>query len=96
MVVYIAGPMTGTEDMGRARFRETARRLRGRGDIPLNPAELPEGMREESYLPICLAMLREADAILLLDGWQGSAGALAEYHFALKTDKRIIWEEELE
>lgn len=92
LVYYIAGPMTGTEDMGRARFNAMEVRLRGMGMSVLNPACLPLDMPPERYMPICLAMLREADVVLLLDGWDESEGARLEHDFAVKCHKRITLE----
>ncbi|WP_117028460.1 DUF4406 domain-containing protein, partial [Klebsiella pneumoniae] len=39
---------------------------------------------QREYMDICFAMLRCADAILMLPSWQTSSGATAEYHYAYK------------
>ena len=93
--IYIAGPMRGKADLGRAAFEHAEKYLIGRfGWIVFNPAVLPVGLPQESYMPICLAMLREADAIGLLPGWEHSAGANLEKQYAEQTGKRIIILEE--
>ena len=80
LVVYIAGPMRGSLDLGRMAFNIAEGCLRARGFAVLNPARLPEDLPAEAYMPICLAMLREADIVALLPGWENSAGAKIEAH----------------
>lgn len=86
MKIYIAGPMTGHENYNRDAFNREAERLTSHGHIVLNPATLPGGLEQREYMDICFAMLRSADAILMLPGWKGSAGASAEYHYAYKME----------
>ncbi len=83
IVCYIAGPMRGQPDLGRAAFRRAEEKLRAFGWKVLNPAILPDDLPQETYMPICLAMVREADCVVLLDGWERSAGAKLEHDFAV-------------
>ena len=90
-VIYIAGPMRGLPDLGREAFRHAERFLIGRfGWTVINPAILPTGLPGTAYMPICLAMLGQADTIGLLPGWEDSAGANLELAFAKETGKRVI------
>ena len=89
-VIYLAGKMRGLPDLGREHFRQGEEFLKGRHWSVLNPAKLPDDLPMESYMPICLAMLREADAIALLPGWESSAGAGIEIAFAEETGKKTI------
>lgn len=75
MKIYIAGPMTGIPKYNRPAFHFEAMRLSSEGHVVLNPATLPDGLSQPEYMDICLAMLRCADGIFLLSGWQNSAGA---------------------
>lgn len=86
MKVYIAGPMTGHQNFNRAAFNKEADRLQAHGHTVLNPATLPDGLLQREYMDICFAMLRCADAILMLPGWQASSGATAGYHYAYKME----------
>lgn len=86
MKIYISGPMSGHEDLNRAAFNKEAERLASHGHTVLNPATLPDGLDERSYMDISFAMLRSADAILMLPGWKASASASAEYHYAYKLE----------
>lgn len=82
--IYIAGPMSGLPDFNRPAFHRAAGHIVRRGNVALNPAILPDGLEQAEYVDICLAMLRCADGVFMLDGWQHSAGAKAEYVLAEK------------
>ena len=83
MTVYIAGPMSGTPDLGRKAFNQAEMALRAKGHRVLNPACLPIDLPPKAYAPICLAMLMQCDAIALLPGWENSPGACMEHEVAL-------------
>lgn len=92
-VIYIAGPIKGHADYIE-RFCAAQLDLEADGWIVLNPADLPPGMPADRYMPICLAMLQQADAIYMLDGWEYSEGANIEMQFALYQGKTICWKVE--
>lgn len=92
MTIYIAGKMTGMPDKGRSKFASAAERLREKGHIVLNPAELPDGMPGGNYMPICLAMVGVADAVYALDNWTQSEGATVEVRYAKYQGKTILRE----
>lgn len=94
MTIYIAGKMTGLPDKGRATFAREADRLRKAGHVVLNPAELPDGMPGDRYMPICLAMVSAADAVYALDNWNRSSGALLEIGYARYQGKPVIYQED--
>lgn len=88
--IYLAGPMTGLEDWGRDAFHKAARTYESAGFLVLNPAALPVGLPDERYMPICMAMIDAADAIMLLPGWEESEGAKLERAYALYQGKVIV------
>lgn len=90
MKIYIAGPMSGIPNFNRPAFHSEALRLSHHGHVILNPATLPDGLSQSEYMDICLAMIRCADAIFMLRGWQRSAGAKAELALAKKLNLEII------
>ena len=96
MLIYIAGPMTGLADLGRAAFAEAESKLRALGWDVLNPARLPEDWPKELYLPVCFEMVKAADWMVLLPGWEKSKGAVAEAHFAEYQGKRLVEMEMME
>lgn len=77
--VYIAGPIRGNPDF-RKDFRAAAEDIVRHGGTPLNPAENPANDHPEdtSIMWDALDLLREANGIYLLDGWQSSQGARIE------------------
>lgn len=80
VIFYIAGPVTGIEDGNRPMFQQAQFWLEEQGAIAFNPSLLPEGLpSHQSYMNICMPMLREASAIVMLPGWHRSVGAKMEY-----------------
>lgn len=90
---YIAGPMTGIVKLNRPAFCAAAVQLRkSLGRVVLNPATMPDGLAQAEYMDICLAMIRSADTVYLLQGWEQSEGAMAEYHYAKKIGKQLEYQ----
>lgn len=89
MIVYIAGKMTGLEDLGRVAFDRAENQLTGLGYQVLNPAWLGNGLPKEAYMPICLSMIQQAQVLVLLDGWESSPGARLERAFAEYQDMPV-------
>lgn len=113
MTIYLAGRITGDENY-KARFAAAKRMLLREGedrpismecyygtpraDNVLNPAELPEGWPGKVYMDVCLAMIREADLVMFLPGWEQSRGASLEMQYCRYQGKPVykIEQEELE
>lgn len=92
-IVYVAGKMAGLPNKGKEKFYAAAKALREEGEIVLNPAELPEGLPGECYMPICLAMINAADIVYALDNWRDSPGARLEIGYAAYQGKTVIEED---
>lgn len=89
MKIYISGKITGNPDY-KAQFAAAADYVRESGDIPLNPAELPQGMTPADYMRICLAMVDSADEVLMIHPeWQDSPGARLEKVYAEYIGKKV-------
>jgi hypothetical protein len=82
MILYISGKMSGLPDLGHVAFDRAENRLVGLGHQVINPARLSDDLPRTAYMPICLAMLQQAEALVLLPGWQDSPGAKVEKAFA--------------
>lgn len=107
VTVYLAGPMTGIEEYNYPAFFKAEDEYYSRGFKVINPARI--GLIKElydwrDYWPINEAMLRGCDAIVMLEGWEKSPGAVNEYRWAkenglqavaFKTDGVEVWEESL-
>lgn len=74
MILYIAGPMTGKPDLNYPAFFRAEEQLAACGYEVLNPARNP-GPHYSDYMRQGFTQVCQADAIALLDGWQGSVGA---------------------
>lgn len=85
-VIYISGPITGVPEYYKA-FEAMEDDLRAMGYTPLSPSRLPQGMRRDQYMRICLAMIDSADAVIFLPGWENSRGARLERDYCFYTDK---------
>lgn len=104
MTIYIAGGITGVENY-KSRFAAAKRMLLREGeDRPismeryygtqraekvLNPAELPEGWPNGIYMDVCLAMIRAADLVVFLPGWERSRGASLEMQYCRYQSKPV-------
>jgi hypothetical protein len=87
--MYIAGRIT--DDPGYVeKFAEAASDITAAGFVAVNPAILPPNVFEyDAYMRMSGAMLRECDAVCLLDDWPQSKGARQEIAAALKGSKDI-------
>lgn len=90
MKIFISGPMSGLPNFNRDAFNAEAHRLLGLGHVALNPAILPDGLEQHEYMAICIEMVKMADQLVMLPGWERSAGARSEHALAIKLGKAII------
>lgn len=89
-IIYIAGPMRGYEDYNTAAFNNKEKVLRELGYLVINPSLLPKDLPGNKYMPICLAMLRECDAVIMLEGYLNSEGAMVEYSYAIQCNIPVV------
>jgi glycosyltransferase involved in cell wall biosynthesis len=81
--IYLSGPMTGLPDFNYPAFNTEAARLRGMGFSVINPAEAPECDSWVAYMRNDLVhLLKWADALVYLPGWENSKGAGIEIYVA--------------
>lgn len=84
MRIYISGPISDCQDF-RINFERAKGLLESKGHTVINPAHLNEVLPDathEEYMSICIQLLELAEGIYMLNGWQQSKGATAEYWIA--------------
>ena len=89
--------LTQTAELARGfagKFNSAEWKYRLKGHTVLNPAKLPysEKISYEACMRICLAMLAEADGIVLLKDWLDSNGAKREKAFAEERGIEVIYD----
>lgn len=80
MRIYISGPITNNPEY-MEQFAKAAKTLEARGYKYINPAELNKALPDaewEDYMLVAFELLRKADAITMLTGWDKSNGAKVE------------------
>jgi hypothetical protein len=84
--------MSGLEECNRRSFfkMETKLILYYDDVVVLNPATIPTGLAQGNYMDICFAMLRSANCIVMLPGYENSKGALAELAYAEKLGMKVF------
>lgn len=96
--IYIAGPMTGYKDFNFAAFDKARNKLNDEGWTVVSPADIDrengfDALKGDSVELVTKEFMRKAiradldalqrvDAIYMLEGWEKSKGARAEYHVA--------------
>ena len=95
--MFISGPMTCIEDFNKPvfdKFDKMEEYLKRIGHSVFNPAWLAvdESWSKADLMAVDIAALGRCDAIVMLDGWERSAEALAEYEYAVATGK-ILYKE---
>ena len=86
--VYIAGPISGIENLNKEAFEDMEEDLILLGYGAFNPRSMsiPEGTKEEDVWHImmkkALAGMLSCNSIILLNGWEDSKGATMEFEIA--------------
>lgn len=92
MVIFLSGPIESRRSTYREVFKQAQDFVESCNFSALNPATLPDNLKHDAYLPICLAMLEAADAIFFVDGGPlppASAGSNIEYNYACYQHKLL-------
>lgn len=86
MKIYIAGPMTGIDELNFPAFHTAAKLIRETGNEAVNPAEINPDLDADwtECMIEDIKQLSKCDAIHLLPGWENSFGARIEALVAQK------------
>lgn len=97
MKVYIAGRVTGEpRDTVIMKFAGAEALLRASNYIPVNPLKHVNSLAKPiEAMKMCLPLMLECDAILLLNDWGFSEGAQIEAQLARYVGMNIINEDDL-
>ena len=87
--IYICGPMRGYPEDNYPAFNMAAGRMRNMGYPVVNPAETVGKLTFLGYMKIDLGHVCDVDALIALDGWQESEGALIEMFNAIYFGKKV-------
>lgn len=82
MRLYLAGPMRNYPDNNFPAFALAAGKLRKDGHEVFNPAELGDNASRFCFATEVSYVAEHASGVVVLPGWERSAGALAEVHTA--------------
>lgn len=97
--IYLSGPISGRSPAeAKAHFSNAETLVRWscpKYCYVSNPTNLPEGWTWNDYMRAGIRELLICDAILMLDGWNTSAGAVIEKDLAQKLGIKVYYESEL-
>lgn len=87
--IFISGPYSRYL-WCRLPFDNAARQLKRAGFRPINPARIvPREWPFDMSMKLCLDLIDISDAVLQLDGWDKSIGAVKEWHHAVAANKPV-------
>ncbi|AHJ10703.1 hypothetical protein P106B_20 [Rhizobium phage vB_RglS_P106B] len=95
--IYLSGPMTGYPESNYPAFQKATNELRDAGHIVYSPHEfMPAGkptvdQLRKAFAAYCKFICEEAEAIVLLPGWENSLGVSAELALAKNCQLEIIF-----
>ena len=94
MRIYISGPITG-DPGAQWKFDQAAQIIKDRGHEYINPTKLADVIPDAGwayYMHIDMDLIKMADAILQLPGWENSPGAQEEHR---KAHESGLWKYDL-
>lgn len=93
MKIYISGPVPANYGFYKHPYMLAEARLKLLGHNPFNPSwmNFDDSWSGDERLSVGMAALALCDAIFMLEGWEDSKNAQAEYDYAVKNSKKIFY-----
>ena len=90
--IYLAGPMTGIENLNFDVFRAAAAALRAQGHEVVSPTELVMDKTTpwREAMRIAIGGMMTCDTVVLLPGWGQSRGATIERELAFRLGFTVV------
>ena len=82
-IVYLSGPMRGYNDFNYSEFCDAEETWAEQGWSVLNPANNESGLNRYDLMRLDIKQILNSDAIAMLEGWEGSDGAITEHRIAI-------------
>lgn len=98
MKVYISGKITGLPlSEAEERFKDAEELISALNLTPVNPLKngLPRHSTWEEHMAKDIELLKQCEAIFMLENWEDSRGAKIEYDFAIGSGKTIMYENQI-
>ena len=94
--IYLSGAITGNESYMQD-FQRAEDKVKEFVDAEIiNPAkilkDMPESASYKDYMTLCIELIRQADEVYMIRGWEESKGAVFERHLAQILDKAVTYE----
>ena len=82
MTIFLSGSITDNPNY-KDQFNSVAQSLKDKYNLNvLNPACFPSGLKNKEYMILSFQMINSADAVVMLNGWEKSKGAVVELQYA--------------
>ncbi len=95
MKIYLAGPITGLEELNLPEFRKFEKKLLDKNFEVIVPHDLFKDIDTseflwEDYMKVCLPAMMECDKVITLNNWNKSRGTRLEVHVARELDMSVL------
>lgn len=91
MKIYLSGPMTGLPDLNKPTFDFWEHQFTEQGHEVINPSKL-EDLEWAESVARDIILIRDCDAIFLMDGWHNSYGSVIEALVGYRYGKFFLFE----
>lgn len=95
MRIYLSGPITGkTPEEAKDNFLKWETKVNAMGHTALNPERMGAiipGATWDEYIELDICLMKLANGVLMLPGWEHSEGAKKEHEEAVQNGMKIYY-----